>query len=80
MTTDASHLLDRLQAFLRDYQRKGRTYAQFWADFDRETAELERLAAGDQLPAAQADRYFDLRDAAHDGYGCPPERMNDLME
>lgn len=80
MTTKPTQLLDRLQAFLSGYQREGRTYAQFWSDFDREAEELDRLAAGDQLEDADADRYLDLRDAAQDGYGCPPDRMNDIME
>lgn len=79
MPRDTSALLDHLQTFVSGYSREGRTYGQFWEEFERQAAELEAIVHAQDAGPDLVARYYDLLDGAHDAYGYAPGRENELM-
>lgn len=79
MTPDQKQRLDDLEALVVRYSRAGKTYGQFWDEFHEAAGDLEKLAFT-RDDNELSDRYFDILDGAHEGYGGPPEQMDQVME
>ena len=77
MTPEQAAQLDALEAFIRGFQRTGRTSRQFWDEFGTRAEGLHAAAMDDE---ALADRYFDLLDSAHEAFPSAPDSLDDAME
>lgn len=80
MTPEQSRQLDALESFVVNYERAGKTRRQFWAEFTVASGDLERLAFGDDADGDLSNRYFEILDLAHEGYGGSPEQQDEIME
>lgn len=69
MTPEHAQALDHLARFLAAYQRSGEPSAAFWAAFQAEAAPLEALASAPDADPELRACYYDIVDAAHDGFG-----------
>lgn len=79
ITPDQAKRLSDLTAFVTSYPRAGKTYRQFWDDFD----EAEKVIAG-EARAEDADEelvaaYFEIVDTAHEAFGGPADQMDQVM-
>ena len=80
MTPDQKRRLDDLDAFLMTYKRAGKTYGQFWDEFHKRAGDLRALAFAESADPALSQLYLEILDSAHEGYGGPPEQMDQVME
>lgn len=79
MTPDQSRLLDALEAFVINYPRAGRTRRQFWDEYGG--LEDPLVAAAEAADDDEMrNRLGEIMDDAHEGYGCPPEQEDEVME
>ena len=72
--------LKELDEFLMNYQRAGKTYGQFWNDFDEAGKIIDAQARADDADQGLVEAYFEIVDKAHEAFGGPPEMMDKVME
>lgn len=80
ITPDQHKRLKELDEFVMNYQRAGKTYSQFWDDFDEAGKVVDAQARADDADEDLVEVYFEIVDEAHEAFGGPPEKMDQVME
>lgn len=56
----------------------GRTYREFWEWFNAQASRVEAMADDDEMDEV-GQRLADLRDSAHDAFGIPDDRADEVI-
>ncbi len=80
MTPEQTTALNHLAAWLRSFERSGRTRREFWSEFGARAGDLEAQAFADDADPDLREAYLSVVDDAHREYGGPDDIADDVMD
>lgn len=79
MTPEAKQALAHLAGWLRAFDPIGRTRREFWREFNERSQAVEAMASAPDADPGLREAYYEIVDAAHQGYGGPEELADEVM-
>ena len=81
VTDEHARRLDVLDAYVLNFERRGKNRRQFWERFGDIAGELEQLVFTDGAEPELSERYCEiLANADGAGFACPEELLDEVME